>query len=154
MPSNHLTLCHPLLLLPSTFKVSGCFPISQFFASGGQSIEASASLLPMNTQGWFPLGLTGLISLLSKELSSLLQHHSSKASVLQYAAFFMVQLSYPYITTGKIITLTRWTFVSQVMLLFFNTLSRLIIAFLPRSKRIFHFRGCSHHSQWLWSPRK
>ena len=92
MPSNHLILCHPLLLPPSVFPSSRVFPRSQFFASGGQSIGvlASASILPMNIQDWFPLGLTGLISLLSKGLSSLLQHHSSKASNLQHSAFFMV----------------------------------------------------------------
>ena len=87
MPSNHLTLCHPLLLLTSclqSFPTSGSFPICQSFASGGQSIgtSASASVLPMNSQDWFPLEWTGLISLQSKELSSLLQHHSSKASFL------------------------------------------------------------------------
>ena len=89
----------------------------------------------MNIQDWFPLGLTGLISLQSKGLSkSLLQHHSSKASVLQHSAFFMVQLLYPYMTTGKIIALTIWNFVSKVISLLFNMLSRLVIAFLPRNK--------------------
>ena len=81
--------------------VSESFLISQFFASGGQSIRASASALPMNIQDWFLLGLTGLISLLSKWLKSLLQHHRSKASILPCSAFFMVQLSHPYMTTGK-----------------------------------------------------
>ena len=91
-------------------------------ASGGQSIgaSASASVLPMNIQDWFPLGLTGLISLQSKTLKSLLQHHSSKASVLWCSAFFMVQLWHAYTATGKTITLTIWTFVSKVMSLLFN----------------------------------
>ena len=101
--------CHPTIsssVVPfssclQSFPASGSFLISQFFASGGQSIRASASALPMNIQDWFLLGLTGLISLLSKWLKSLLQHHRSKASILPCSAFFMVQLSHPYMTTGK-----------------------------------------------------
>ena len=86
-----------------SFPASGSFPVSQFFASGGQSIRvsASASVLPMNIQDWSPLGWTGWISLQSRGLLNLLQHHSSKASVLRHSAFFMVQLSYPCMTTGK-----------------------------------------------------
>ena len=91
----------------------------------------------MNIQGWIPLGLTGLISLQSKGLlKSLAQHHSSKASILRCSAFFMVQLSHPYITTGKTTALTRWTFASKGMSLLFNMLSRFVIAFLPRSKHL------------------
>ena len=101
------------------------------FTSGGQSIGASASVLPVNIQGWFPFGLTGLISLLSKGLSRVFS--SSKASILQHSAFFIVHLSHPYMTTGKTIALTRRTFVGKVMSLLFNMLFRLIIAFLPRS---------------------
>ena len=110
--------------------------MSQFFESGGQSIGTSGStlVLPMNIQNWFPLGWTGWISSQSKRLKSFLQHHGSKASILWCSAFFIVQLSHPYITTGKAIALTRWTFVGKVMSLFFNILSRLVIAFLPRSK--------------------
>ena len=119
MPSNHLVLCGPLLLLPSILPSIRVFPVSQFFASGGQSIGASAlaSVLPMNIQGWFPLGLTALISLQSKGLDfkRLLQYHSSKASILRHSAFFTVQLSHPYMTTGKTIALTRWIFVGKVM---------------------------------------
>ena len=81
-------------------------------------------------------------------LKSLLQHHSSKASILRCSAFSIVQLSHPYITTGKTIALTRWTFVGKEMSLLFNMLSRLVIAFLPRSKR-FKCHGCSHHLQWF-----
>ena len=88
-----------------SFPASGSLPMSQLFTSGGQSIGASASVLPMNIQGWFPLGLTDLI-LLSKGLSSLLQYHSSKASILWCSAFFMVQLSHLYMTTGKTTALT------------------------------------------------
>ena len=100
-----------------SFSVSVSFQMSQFFASGGQSIgvSASASVLPMNIQDWFPLEWTGWISLESKGLKSLLQHHSSKASILRCSAFFIVQLSHPYITTGKTIALTKWTFVGKVM---------------------------------------
>ena len=110
--------------------------MSQFFESAGQNIGASGStlVLPMNIQNWFPLGWTGWISLQSKRLKSFLQHHSSKASILWCSAFFIVQLSHPYMTTGKAIALTRWTFVGKVMSLLFNMLSRLVIAFLPRSK--------------------
>ena len=120
--------------------------MSQLFASGGQSIgvSASASVLPMNIQDQFPLGWTGWIALLSKGLSSLLQHHSSKASVLQHSVFFIVQLSHPYMTTGKTIALTRWTFVGKVMSLLLKMLSRFVIAFLPRSKCLL--------ISWLQSP--
>ena len=105
--------CHPIISssvipfssCPHFFSASGSFPKSQFFPSGGQSngASASASVLPMNIQDWLPLGLTGLLSLLSKGFLSLLQHHNLKASILQYSAFFMIQLSYPYMTTGKAI---------------------------------------------------
>ena len=101
--------------------------MSQLFASGGQGIGASASesVLPMNIQGRFPLGLTGLTDLFAVQgtLKSLLQHHISKASILRHSAFFMVQLSYPYMTTGKTIALTRWTLASKVMSLLLNMLS-------------------------------
>ena len=118
MPSNHLILCRPLLLLPSVFPGIRVFPVSQLFASGGQSIGAStsASVLPMNIQDWFPLGWTSWISLQSKCLSSLLQYQSSKAAILRCSAFFIVQFSHPYMTTGKTIALTRWTFVGKVLL--------------------------------------
>ena len=138
--------CHPtssssVVPFPSclqSFPASGSFPMSQFFTSGGQSIGASvsASVLPMNIQDWFPLGWTGWISLQSKGVSSLLQHHSSKASILRHLAFFIVQLSHPYVTNRKTIALTRWTFVGKVMSLLFNMLSSLVMAFLPRSKRL------------------
>ena len=86
-------------------------------------------------------------------LKSLLQDHISKASILQHSAFFMVQLSHPHMTTGETIALTIQSFVSKVMFLLFNTLSRFVIAFPPRSKRLL-ISDCSHHPQWLWSPRK
>ena len=140
--------CHPTILSFVTLfysclqslSASGSFPVSQFFASGGQSIRVSvlASVLPMNIQDWFPFGLTGWIFLqpVQGTLKSLLQCHSSKASILQGSTFFRVPLSHPYITTGKTITLTRWTFVGKVMSLLLNILYRLVIAFLPRRKRL------------------
>ena len=119
--------------------------MSQFSPSGGQSIgaSASASVLPMNIQDWFPLGWTALISLQFKRLERVFSNHSSK-TILWYSAFFMVYLSHPYMTTWKTIALTRRTFVSKVMSLLFNMLSRLVIAFLPRSKRLL--------ISWLQSP--
>ena len=118
--------------------------MSQLFATGGQSIGASASAsgLPMNIQDSFPLGLTGFISLQSKGLSRVFS--SSKASILWCSAFFMVQLSHSYTTTGKTIALTIWSFVGKVISLLFNKLSRFVIAFLPRSKRLL--------ISWLQSP--
>ena len=136
MPSSHLILCRPLLLLSSILPSIRVFQMSRFFPSGGRSIgvSASTSVLPMNIQDWFPLGWTGWISLQSKGLSRLFSNTSSKASILRCSAFFIVQLSHPYMTTGKIIALTRWTFVGKVMSLLFNMLSRLVTAFLPRNK--------------------
>ena len=153
--------CHPTIsssVIPfsyfQSFLASGAFLMSWLFTSDGQSIGASvsASILPMNMQDWFSLGWTGWISLQSKGLSRVFSNtHSSKTSILQRSAFCIVQLSHPYITTGKTTALTRWTFVSKVMSLFFDMLPRLVIAFLPRSKRLY-FHGCNHHLQWFWSP--
>ena len=122
---------HPLSSpSPPVFNLSqhqGLFPLSQLFASGGQSIgaSASASVLPMNIQGWFSLGLTGFFLLaVQGTLKSLIQYHSSKSSILWRSAFFMAQLSHLYMTTGKTIALTARTFVGKTMSLLFNTLSR------------------------------
>ena len=147
--------CHPTILFsvipfPSclqSFPASEAFAMSQLFASEGQGVgaSASASVLPMNIQDWFPFRLTGWISLQPKgPLKSLLQHHGSKASILQCSAFFMVQLSHPYMTTREAIALTRQTFAGKVMSLLLNMLSRLVKAFLPRSKRLL--------ISWLQSP--
>ena len=135
--------CHPTIsssVVPfsfclQSFPASESFPMNQLFTSGGQSIgaSASASVFPINIQGWCPLGLIGLISLQSKGLSRVFSKNS-KACILQFSAFFTVQLSHPYMTAGKTIALTRWTFVGKVMSLFFNMLSRFVIAFLPRNK--------------------
>ena len=114
--------------------------MSQLFTSSDQSIgvSASTSVLPMNIQDWLDLlAVQGI-------LKSLLQHHSSKASILRHSVFFMVQLSHPYMTTGKTIALTRRTFVNKVTSLLFNILSRVVITFLPRSKHLL--------ISWLQSP--
>ena len=108
--------------------------MSQFFASGGQSIGVSASNKHPG-QISFRIDWLDLLAV-QGTLKSLLQHHSSKASILWCSAFFIVQLSHPYMTTGKTIALTRWTFVGKVTSLLFNMLSRLVIAFLPRSKHL------------------
>ena len=156
MPSNHLILCHPLLLLLSTFPSIRAFssesvlPIRwpkywSFSFSVSPSNEYSA-LISLRIDCFDLLEIQGT-------LKSLLQHHSPKASILWLSAFFVVQLSYPYTTTGKTIALARWTFVGKVMSLLLNMLSRLVLTFLPRSKRLF-IHGCSHHLQWFWSPEK
>ena len=111
--------------------------MNQFFTSGSQSVRVSASSKSCGID-WLDLPAV------QRTFKSLLQHHSSKASILQCSAFFIVQLSHPYMTTGKTIALTRWTFVSKVMSLLFNMLSRLAIAFLPRSKNLL--------ISWLQSP--
>ena len=145
----HLTISSsvvPFSCLQS-FPESGSFVVSQFFASGGQSIgiSASAPVLPMNIQDWFSLGLTGLILLAVQRIyKNFLQHHRSKASILKHSAFFIVQLSHSYMTTGKTVALTRWPFVGKVMSLLFNMLSRFVILFFPRSKRLL--------ISWLQSP--
>ena len=144
MPSSHLILCHPLLLLPSIFPRIGVF--------------SNESVLHIRWPKYWGFSITpsseysGLISfrmdwldLLAVQgtLKSLLQYHNSKALILRCSAFFMVQLSHLYMTTGKTTALTRWTFVSKVMSLLFNMLSRLVIAFLLRSKQ----HACCHHLQ-------
>ena len=139
MPSSHLILFRPLLLLPSIFPSIRVFSNeSALHIRWPQYWNFSFNISPSNEH-------TGLISLrmdwldllaVQGTLKSLLQHYSSKASILWRSAFFIVQLSHPYMTTGKIIALTRWTFVGKVRSLLFNMLSRLVITFLPRSKRL------------------
>ena len=138
MPSNHLILCHTLLLPPSIFPSIRVFSNQSILSIRWPKYWSFSftPVLKMNIQNWFPLGWTGWTSLLSKGLKSFLQHHSSKASFFWHSAFFIVQLSHPYMTTGKTITLTRWTFVSKVMSLLFNMLSQLVTTFLPRHKHL------------------
>ena len=136
--------CHPTIsssVIPfyshlQSFSVIGSFLISQFFYSGGQSIKSfSFSISPSNEQSRLISFRIDWLDLLAVQATlKSLQHHRSKASILRRSVFFMVQLSHPYMTAGKTITLTRWTFVGKVMSLLFNMLSRLVIAVLPRRK--------------------
>ena len=147
MPSNHFILCHPPLLLLSIFLNTGAFSNeSVLHIRWPKYWSFSFKISPSNEY----LGLISFrmdwLDLLAVQgtLKSLLQHHSSKSSLLRHSAFFMVQLSHPYMITGKSIALTRWTFDSKVMSLLFNTLSRFVIAFLSRSKCLL--------TSWLQSP--
>ena len=132
MPSNHLSLCHPLLLLPSVFPSIRVFSNeSALCIRWPKYWSFSFSISPSNEHPGLISFRMDWLDLLAVQgtLKSRLQHHSSKASILQHSAFFTVQLSHPDMTTGKIIALTRWTFVVKVMSLFFNMLSRLVRAF-------------------------
>ena len=139
--------CHPTFSsCLQSYPVSGSLPVSHFFASGGQSIGASASVLPMKSQGWFPLWLTGLISLLSRRLSEVF------SSTTVWKDFFGAQP--PLWSNSHIHTwLLEKPFVSGVMSLLFNKLSRFIMAFLPRSKRLL-ISWLQCHLPWFYSPRK
>ena len=156
MPSNHLVLCLLLLLLPSIFP-----SIRVFSNESGLHIRwpkywnFSFSISPSTEYLGLISFIIDLFDLLAVQgtLKSLLQHHSSKASILQHSAFFTVQLSHPYMTNGKTIALDRWIFVGKVMSLFFNMLSRLIIAFLPRSKH-FLISWLQSPSAVIWGPKK
>jgi len=139
MPSNHLILCRPLLLLPSIFPSIRVFSNESILCiRWPKDWSFSFSISPSNEYSGLISFRIDLFDLLAVQgiLKSLLQHHSSKASILQCSAFFIVQLSHQYMTTGKTIALTRWTFVGKVMSLLLNMLSRLVIVFLPRSKRL------------------
>ena len=147
MPPNHLILCHHLLLSPSTFPSIRVFSNESalrirwpkywsFSFNISPSIEYPGLIS-------FKMDWLDLLAV-QGTLKSFLQHHSSKASILQHSAFFIVQLSHPYMTTGKTKALTRWTFVDKVMSLLFNMLSRLVTTFLPRNKRLL--------ISWLQSP--
>ena len=139
MPSNHLILCCPLLLPPSIFPIIRVFSNESVLPIRWPKYWSfSFSISPSNKHSGLISSRMDWLDLLAVQgtLKSLLQHHSSKASVLQCSAFFMVQLSHPYMTTRKTIALTRQTFVGKVMSLLFNMLSRFVIAFLPRSKHL------------------
>ena len=147
MPSNHLILCHPLLLPPSIFPSIRIFSNESALHIRWPKYWSFSFSIILSKE------IPGLISFrmdwldllaVHGTLKGLLQHHSSKASMLQCSAFFTVQLSHPYMTTGKTIALTRWTFVGKVMSLLINMLSRLVITFLPMSKRLL--------ISWLQSP--
>ena len=153
MPSSHLILCRPLLLLPPIPPSIRVFSNeSTLHMRWPEYWSFSFSLIPSKE-------IPGLISFRMDWLDllavqgtckSLLQHHSSKALILWHSAFFTVQISHPYMTTGKTIALTRWNLVGKVTSLLFNMLSRLVITFLPRSKRLL----CNPHLPWFWSPEK
>ena len=147
MPSNQLILRHPLLLLPSIFPSIKVFSNeSALRIRWPQYWSFSFSFSPSNEYPGLISFRMDWLDLLAVQgnLKSLLQHHSSKASILQCSTFFIIQLSHPYMTTGKTIAVTRWTFVGKVMSLLFNMLSRLVITFLPRSKHLL--------ISWLQSP--
>ena len=147
MPSSHLILCHPLLLLPPTPPSIRVFSSeSTLHMRWPKYWSFSFSISPSNEHPGLISFRMDRLDLLAVQgtLKSLVQHHSSKASVLRRSAFFTIQLSHPYVTTGKTIALTRWAFVGKLMSLLFNMLSRLVITFLPRSKRLL--------ISWLQSP--
>ena len=139
MPSNHLILCHPLLLLRSIFPSIRVFSNESVLRiSWSKYWSFSFNISPSSEHPGLISFMMDWLDLLAVQgtLKSLIQHHSSKASILWCSAFFIVQHSDPYMTTGKTIALTRWTFAGKVMSLLFNMLSRLVITFLPRSKRL------------------
>ena len=148
MPSNHPILCCPLFHLPSIFPSIRVFRWVGFHIMWPKywsfSINQYSELISFGTDCFDLPAVQGT-------LKSLLQHHTSKASILRLSAFFMVQLSHPYMTMG--IALTRRTFVGKIMALFFNMLSRLVIAFLSRNKHLL-ISHCTHHLQWFWNPPK
>ena len=147
MPSNHLILCQPLLLLPSIFPSIRVFSNELALRIRWPKYWSfSYNISPSNEHSGLISFRMDWLDLLAVQgtLKSFVQHHSSKISILWCSTFFIVQLSHPYMTTGKTIALTRWTFVGKVMSLLLNTLSRLVITFLPRSKRLL--------IPWLQSP--
>ena len=147
MPSNHVILCCPLLLLPSIFPNIRVFSNkSALCIRWPKYWSFSFNISPTNEHPGLIFFRMDWLDLLEVQgtLKSLRQHHSSKASILQCSAFFTVQLSHPYMTTGKTIALTRWTFVRKVVSLLFNLLSRLVILFLPKSRHLL--------ISWLQSP--
>ena len=149
MPSSHLILCRPLFLLPSAFLSIRVFSNeSALCIRWPKNWSFSFSISPSNEYSGLISFRMHWLDLLAVQgtLKSLLQHHSSKASILQRSAFFMVQLSHPYMTTLKAVALTRWAFVDKNNVSAFFMLSRFVIAFLPRSKSLL-IHGCSHHLQ-------
>ena len=155
MPSNHLILCHPLFL-PSIFPSTRIFSDeSVLHIRWPKYWSFSFSISPSNEYSGLISFRIDWLDLLAAQgtLKSLLQHHNSKTSIRQCSAFFMIQLSHPYMTTGKTIALTRRTFVDKVMILLFNILSRLVIAFLPRSKRLL-ISGLQSPSAVILEPKK
>ena len=157
MPSNHLILHCPLLFLLSVFPSIRVFsndlvlhiwwPKYWSFSFNINPVKDYSGLISFRIYWFDLLPVWGTLN------KSLLQHHNLKPSILWCSAFFTVQLSHPYMTTGKTIALTRRTFVGKVMSLLLNMLPRLVITFLPRSRH-FYFHGCNHHLHWFWCPNK
>ena len=150
MPSNHLILRHPLLLLPSIFPSVRVFSNeSVFHIRWPKYCSFSFSISPSNEYSGLISFRIDWFDLLAVQgtLKNLLQHHRSKEPILLQSDFFIVQLSHPYMTTEKTIAFTSWTFIGKVMSLLFNMLSRLVVTFLPRSKCLLKFHGCSHYLQ-------
>ena len=146
-PSNHLILCHPLLLLPSVFPSIRVFSNELALCIWWPKYWSfSFSISPSNEYSGLISFIIDWLDLLAVQgtLKSLLQHHSSKVSILWHSAFFIAQLSHPHVTTERTITLTRWTFVSKMMSLLFNMLSRFVTDFF-QGVSIFLFHGSSHH---------
>ena len=147
MPSNHLILCHPLLLPPSIFPSIWVFSNESVLCIRWPKYWSFSSSINLSNEYsgliFFKMDWLDLLAV-QETLKSPLQHHDSKASILRCSGFFTVQLSHPHMTTGKTTALARWTFVGKVMSLLFNMLSRLVIAFLPRSKHLL--------ISWLQSP--
>ena len=156
MPPNRLILCRPLLLLPSIFPSVRVFSNElTLHIRWPKYWSFTFSICPSNEYSGLISFRIDWFNLLAVQgtLKSLLQHRSSKASILWHSTFFMAQLSHPYRTTGKTISLTTWTFVGKVTSLLFNMLFMFVTAFLPRSKHLI-VSCCSHHTQQFWSPRK
>ena len=156
MLSNHLILCHPLLLLLSISLSIGVFSNDlDLYIRWPKDWSLSLSISPSSEYSGLIFFGIDRFDLLADQgtVKSLLQHHSSKVSILCHSAFFMVQLLQPNLATGKTIALTRWTFVDKVMSLLFNTLSRFVIAFLPKSKLLL-ISWLQSPSDWFWSSRK
>ena len=153
MLSNHLILSQPLLW-PSVFPSIRVFSNESVLCiRWPKDWSFSFNISPSSEHSGLIFRMDWLDLLaVQGTLKSLLQHHSSKASILQRSAFLMIQLSHPHMT--KTIALTRQTFVGKVMSLLFNMLSRFVIAFFPQGTSVFWYHGCSHHLQWFWSPRK
>ena len=154
MASNHLILCrsYPAFIFPSIRVFSKesilCIRWPKYWSF-------SFSISPSKEHSWLISFRMDWLDLFAVQgtLKTLLQHHSSKASIIQHSAFFIDQLSHPYMITGKTIALTRWTFAGKVMSLLLNMLSRLVITFLPRSKHLL-ISWLQSHLQWFWSPKK
>ena len=150
----HLILCHPLLLPPSIFPSITVFSDESVLCIRWPKYWNFRISLSNEYSGLISFRMGGLDLLwVQRTLKCILQHHISKASILQCSAFFIVQLSHPYMTTGKTTAWTRQTFVGKVISLLFNMLSRLVITFLPSNKHLL-FHGHSYHLQWFWRPKK